>query len=553
MFRPTLLTATLCLALNACSFADAPPASPAPFKAEEVATFDEPWAMAFLPDGRLLVTEKQGRVLSFSGRGDRKPTVVANLRRQVHSFDERGMTGIEVDPSYPKRRYIYVSYTLNAPLGLPAPFWGLNAKRKPTGEGCLGGVPDLAYKRGCVVSSRVSALPIGKKGRAGPEEVLLTDWCQQFGSHSIGELAFDRTGALLVGAGEGANFNAPDSGNRGNPVGVCGDPPGEGGALRAQDLRTPGDPVTLDGTIARISPFDGSAAAGNPNPVPGNEGRIVAYGLRNPFRFAIRPGTDEIWIGDVGWVSNEEINVATLDRVKDFGWPCFEGDARQPRYTRLQAPICVNMNPKSDVTDPFFTYRHGGPVVPDDGCNVTPAAAISGVEFDRGSHFPFPFDDGLFFADYLRGCIWSMGPGRFGRPDRRALDVFETQAATPIDLTAGPGGLLYVDILDGRIHEVSYRGPTAELRVRTRPKGGRVKVGKRTELSGKSVTVRRGASMRVSVPKVVRGPRKVLEFRRWSDGGSRSHRILVEGNTTVTASYRCRKHCGKKAEGPAGD
>lgn len=513
----------------------------------------DPTAVAVAPNGTVFVAEKQGRVLSFHGRDDRKPTIVANLRREVHSFDERGMTGIEVDPGYPKRPYIYVSYTLNAPLGLPAPFWGLNVKSGKGGEGCLGGIPDLAYKRGCVVSSRVSRLPIGRKGKAGPEEVLLNDWCQQFGSHSIGELAFDRAGALLIGAGEGANFNAPDTGSRGNPVGVCADPPGEGGALRSQDLRTPGDPVTLDGTIARINPVDGSPAYGNPNPAPGNEGRIVAYGLRNPFRFALRPGTDEIWIADVGWVSNEEIDVVTLGGVKDFGWPCFEGNARQPRYTKLKAPICTSLNPKTDVSDPFFTYRHGGPVVPGDGCNETDAAAISGIEFDRGSHFPFPFDDGLFFADYLRGCIWSMGPGRFGRPDRRALDVFESEAATPIDLTAGPSGLLYVDILDGRIHEISYRGPTAELRVRTRPKGTRVKIGKRTELGGKSVTVRRGASMRVSVPNVVRGPKRVLEFRRWSDGGSRSHRVVVTANTTVTASYRCRKHCGRKADGPGGD
>ena len=62
MFRSTLTAASLSLTLNACSFADAPPASPAPFKAEEVARFDEPWAMTFLPDGRLLVTEKQGRL-----------------------------------------------------------------------------------------------------------------------------------------------------------------------------------------------------------------------------------------------------------------------------------------------------------------------------------------------------------------------------------------------------------------------------------------------------------------------------------------------------------
>lgn len=505
----------------------------------------QPTAVTVAPGGTVFVAEKRGVVLSFRGPRDRTATVVADLRREVHSFDERGLTGIEVDPRFPRRPYIYVGYTLNAPLGLPAPVWGLQPKRGRAGmEGCLGGDPDRAYQRGCVVSSRVSRLPIGKRGRAGPEQVLLTDWCQQFGSHSIGELAFDRTGALLVGGGEGAYFAAPDTGNRGKPAGVCGDPPGEGGALRAQDLQTPGDPVTLDGTIARIDPLDGAPALGNPNPAPGNAGRIVAYGLRNPFRFALRPGSDEIWIADVGWVRSEEIDVATLGAVRDFGWPCYEGNAPQPRYARLGAPICSGLNAKAEVTDPFFTYRHGSPTVPGEDCNETDAAAISGIEFERGPHFPFPFDGALLFADYVRGCIWSIGPGRFGRPDRRALEVFESGASTPIDLTAGPGGILYVDIAGGTVHEITYAGPTAELRVRTRPRDLRVTIGERTELGGTAVTVRRGASMRVAAPKVVRRRGRVLEFRRWSDGGSRTHRIAIDGNRTVTAAYRCRKHCG---------
>ncbi len=511
----------------------------------------QPTAVTVAPNRTIFVTEKRGRVLSFRGRRDRRPTVVADLRRAVHSFDDRGLTGIEVDPRFPKRPYIYVAYTLNAPLGLPAPFWGLSKRKRSGGdEGCLGGIPDLAYKRGCVVSSRVSRLPIGKRGKAGPEEVLLTDWCQQFGSHSIGELAFDRSGALLVGGGEGANFAAPDAGGRGNPVGVCGDPPDAGGALRAQDLRTPGDPVTLDGTIARIDPLDGEPAAGNPSAAPGNEGRIVAYGLRNPFRFALRPGADEIWIADVGWVRNEEIDVAGLDRVRNFGWPCFEGNSPQPRYARLRNPICTSINPKTDVTDPFFTYRHDRAVVAGEDCNDSSAAAISGIEFDRGRRFPYPYDGALLFADYIRDCIWSIGPGRFGRPDRSTPMLFETGAASPIDLTSSPGGLLYVDIAGGSVHEISYPAPTAELRVRTRPKALRVRVGERVEHGGVTVTVRRGASLRLSAPRVVRRGDRMLEFRRWSDGGSRSHRLRIDGNRTLTALYRCRKRCrGKPGAG----
>ena len=87
-------------------------------------------------------------------------------------------------------------------------------------------------------------------------------------------------------------------------------PTAEGGALRAQDIRTSSDPVTLDGTVIRVDPLTGAAPPDNPffsHPDP-NGKRVVGYGLRNPFRITTRPGTNEIWIADVGWNVFEEIN-----------------------------------------------------------------------------------------------------------------------------------------------------------------------------------------------------------------------------------------------------
>ena len=68
--------------------------------------------------------------------------------------------------------------------------------------------------------------------------------------------------------------------------------------------------VTLDGSILRVNPDTGAASAGNPaiSDANLNRRRIVAHGLRNPFRFTFRPGTGEIWSGDVGWNTWEEIN-----------------------------------------------------------------------------------------------------------------------------------------------------------------------------------------------------------------------------------------------------
>ena len=71
-----------------------------------------------------------------------------------------------------------------------------------------------------------------------------------------------------------------------------------------------GDPASLDGAILRLDPATGAGAAGNPFSASpdANARRIIAYGLRNPFRVTFRPGTNELWVGDVGWNTWEELN-----------------------------------------------------------------------------------------------------------------------------------------------------------------------------------------------------------------------------------------------------
>src|SRR4029453_1059897 len=132
-------------------------------------------------------------------------------------------------------------------------------------------------------------------------------------SPTIGTLLFGADGSLYAGAGDGAGFGFTDYGQEGDPLNPCGDPAAgigtlqtspsaEGGSLRSQDVRTTADPTGLDGSIIRIDPPTGAALPSNPlaaSPDP-NTRRIVAFGLRNPFRFTLRPGSDELWIGDVG-------------------------------------------------------------------------------------------------------------------------------------------------------------------------------------------------------------------------------------------------------------
>jgi glucose/arabinose dehydrogenase len=437
----------------------------------------EPTVLQFAADGRVFVGEKSGLVKVFDNLSDTTPTVFADLRTQVHNFWDRGLLGMALDPAFPSRPYVYVLYAYDAAIGGTAPRWGTAGA---TSDGCP--TPPGATDDGCVISGRVSRLTASGNVMTGSEQVLVNDWCQQYPSHSIGSLAFGADGALYVSGGDGASFNFADWGQDGSPLNPCGDPPGgvgatltpptaEGGALRSQDLRTSGDPTGLSGTVLRIDPDTGAPLPDNPITGPDtNARRIVASGLRNPFRFTIRPGTNEVWAGDVGWNTWEEVDrvASPTAGAVNFGWPCYEGADRQGGYDGANLNICESLYAQPGaVTAPYYTYNHSATVVSGEAC-PTGSSSISGMAFaGSGGSYPAAYDGALFFADYSRDCIWAMLKGANGLPDPNQRQTFAAAAANPVDLKIGPGGdLFYVD-LAGTIRRISYQGsntpPTAVI------------------------------------------------------------------------------------------
>jgi glucose/arabinose dehydrogenase len=470
--RPVTLALALTLALAAAwaPSARAQPLQPGFTESVVFSGMLDPTDVAFAPDGRVFIAEKTGVIKVFPNLSTPTPTIAADLRTQVYNFWDRGLLSIAIDPQFPIRPYLYAFYTYDGRIGETAPRWGkpgVDSDPCPTPPGPTDG--------GCVVSSRLSKLTVSGNVVTS-EQTLIHDWCQQFPSHSAGGLAFGPDGMLYASGGDGASFTFTDYGQEGNP---CGDPPvavggkqtaptAEGGALRSQDFLTTADPTGLDGTLIRINPDTGAAAPGNPlgSSPDANARRIVAAGMRNPFRFAFRPGTNEIYVGDVGWNAWEEIDripAAADTTVDNFGWPCYEGNGRSPAYEGAGLNLCKTLYSTSgSVTPPLFTYSHSGEVVPGEDC-ASAGASVSGLAFYQGGSYPADYAGALFFTDYSKRCTWVMFE-KNGQLDPSTRKVFLNENDL-VNLEIGPGGDLFLIDFNGSLRRIHYpggnRAPTA--------------------------------------------------------------------------------------------
>jgi glucose/arabinose dehydrogenase len=450
------------------------PASSVPAGFQDSVAFSgltNPTAVRFAPDGRVFVIEKRGLLKVFDSLTDTTPTVVVDLRSEVDDYWDRGLLGMALDPSFPTRPYLYLLYTYDAPPGQTAPVWNDTC---PT--------PPGANTDGCVVSGRLVRVQVSAADQevGSPQVLLASQWCQQYPSHSVGDLGFGPDGKLYLSAGEGASFTVVDYGQTGGtlpgtqtPANPCADPPAgvgvaltppsaEGGALRAQSPNRAHGPAVLNGSVLRLDPDTGAGAAGNPwaGSSDANLRRIIAYGLRNPFRFAFRPGTSDLWLGDVGWNDWEEIERLQTPpaTAPNFGWPCNEGPSPQPGYQSAGLTMCSNLYATPGAaTGPYFVYSHQDEVALGDGCTSTHGSVVSGIGFYGGTSYPAPYRGALVFADHSRECIWAMPLGTNGQPDPSRVQPLVNDASNPVDIESGPNGdLYYVDFDGGTIHHLSY-------------------------------------------------------------------------------------------------
>lgn len=411
--------------------------------------FTIPTGLVNMPDGRILVTEKPGRVMVIQN-GVKLSTPMWDGRTEILSNGDRGLTGIAVDPDYAVNRYIYLAYVVDPDSN---------------------GVDDdwVAYSR--LTRFQTSLADPNLIDPATRTVFIGKDWADGIpsggDSHTIDCLRFAPDGSLLVSAGDGGSYNLVDAGGLHGPIFFPGrvDPLQDIGAFRSQYLGT------LSGKILRLNPQTGHGYVGNPY-YDGNLGsyasRIWSYGLRNPFRFAIRPGTSAtdtaaadpgtLYISETGWSTWEELNVARLPG-QNFGWPCYEGPYPHPDYPNAApahsgcATIGTPANPAA-ATGPLLSWNHF-----DAGLSVPPGYrgnSSTGSFFYSGTLYPATWQGRVFFADVASD--WLKAARVDANDQLVELQDFGDQMEGVVDMTADPvtGDILYASIYTGEVRRIRY-------------------------------------------------------------------------------------------------
>jgi hypothetical protein len=259
----------------------------------------------------------------------------------------------------------------------------------------------------------VDALPVRADGTfdAAARQVLLHQ-AQPFPNHNGGQLVVGPDALLYVGLGDG---------------GSGGDPQGNGqdlGTWLGKILRI--DPSHPSGSLPYSVPSDNPFVA-----TAGARPEIWAYGLRNPWRFSIDPRTGDLWIGDVGQSTREEINRAAGTtgsvggRGLNFGWSAFEGTNRFKND--VEAPGAVA---------PWHEYGHDGGRCAVIGGFVYRGAAVRSLA------------GWYLFGDSCGGGVRGLAPG----------------SSTEVVLTAGPDQLVsFGEDGAGELYALSFDGTVRRL------------------------------------------------------------------------------------------
>jgi glucose/arabinose dehydrogenase len=335
-----------------------------------------PTDMEFAPDGRLFVAEQAGRV-RIAKPPDGALATFLNISTKVDSSGDRGLQALTFDPNFSTNRYVYLHYTKKRTSTTPV--HNRIVRVTASGDKVVAGSEKLIFR-------------LGNQGtRAG---------------HQGGAIDFGADGKLYISTGDNQT-----------PTNVSPHVSQQLTNLFGKMLR-----INKSGTIPTDNPFYPTAS--------GNNRAIWALGLRNPFKFAVQPGTGTIYINDVGEKAWEEINEG--EAGANYGWPVHEGVG----------------NDDPPYVDPIFAHAYG-----QDG-----ACSITGGTFYNPTTLQFPqgYEGDYFFADFCGGWIRKLEQTPVGF----TASEFATGLERPIDLEVSKAGELYYLSrgTTGMVGKIGYAG-----------------------------------------------------------------------------------------------
>lgn len=346
-------------------------------------------AFAFLPDGRIVVLEKDTGGIRLAAVGSTAPALIGTIAG-VSIAAERGLLGVAVDPSWPARPYLYVLFTHTSST--------LRLIMLPVSG-------DLSEPGSTAV-------------QLGSPYLVLDDLPDNFDNHNGGTLRFGSDGFLYASLGDDSRGCEAQ------------DPSIHLGKILRLDVATlpePGPgPPPKSSLVAAGNPFFGSANA-----------RLVwALGFRNPFRFTIDRITGTVFVGDVGLETWEEVN--EVGSGLNYGWPEFEGPLQDPDPNTADC----SMGP---FTAPIYAYPNppGGNVA-SVVCGPVYRAPVAATD-----PFPHAYDGDLFVCEFYARWIRRLTPTTGGWtlaepvPGQPSASEWAADLGNIADLQVGPDGALY--------------------------------------------------------------------------------------------------------------
>ena len=304
---PLLAVSLAALALAGAANAEELSLPSGELQVESLAKLDNPWAMAYLPDGRLLITEKPGNLRIYA---DGKLSEPVTGVPKVEYHDQGGLLDVAVDPNFANNGLVYLSYT-EAAEQQPADA----REEKDARLGDYQDYNDTVLKGLAVARGRL---------RGSKLENLTVIWRQepkQIGrGHFGGRLLFAPDGKLFITSGDRQRFEP------------------------AQDM------TSNLGKIVRVNP-DGSIPEDNPFVnQDGARADIWSLGHRNELGAAFRPGTSELWVHEMGPMGGDELNL--IEKGKNYNDEDIPNHAEKPDFRKPEYAWVPSISPAGLI---FYT------------------------------------------------------------------------------------------------------------------------------------------------------------------------------------------------------